>query len=143
MRTALSGGRPEGQPLPRGLPPRRIRTRGDNGPQGTVPSPAQPSPRVPPELQADCPLTGDEPPLPLVDQEVGDDRRVRRPQPTSRLIPPVQRLKLLAACRGGQQGLQFFLPLLERFRRGHPRPFRDADWFPLAPLTASWGACRA
>src|SRR5262249_25618899 len=62
--------------------------------------------------------------LPLVDEEVGDDRRPRRPQPPARRpVAGLQRLEFLAARRGGEQGLQLLLPLLEGFWLSHRHPF--------------------
>src|SRR5262249_28436329 len=66
---------------------------------------------------------GDEPLLALVDEEVGDDGRPRRPQfPARRLVPGLQLLKLRPARRGGEQGLQLLLPLLESFFLSHRHP---------------------
>src|SRR6266498_4726121 len=58
--------------------------------------------------------------LSLVDEEVGDDRPPPRPQPAARSpILGLQLFELLASRRGGEQGLQFRLSLLERFLPRH------------------------
>src|SRR5262245_38425440 len=64
-----------------------------------------------------------EAPVSFVDQEVGDDRRARRPQlPARRLIAGLQCPEFFPPFRRGKESLQFLLPLLERFDGGHPHP---------------------
>src|SRR5262245_57204315 len=58
--------------------------------------------------------------LPLVDEDVGDDRGLPRPQPAAgRSIPGLQCVQFLPARWGGEQGLKLLLPLLESFLRQH------------------------
>src|SRR5262245_5076064 len=80
--------------------------------RGPVPS------EVPPAGSA-----ADQPALPLVDQDEGDERRLPRPDLAGRGgIAGRQFLEFLPARGGGEQGLQLLLPLREALLRGHVRP---------------------
>src|SRR4051794_36996436 len=58
--------------------------------------------------------------LPLMDEDVGDDRGTPRSHPAARcLIPGLQFLEFLPTRRVRQQGLQFLLSLGEIFLRSH------------------------
>ena len=64
--------------------------------------------------------TANQAPLPLVDQDIGDDRRFRRFRlSTCFMIPGLQFLKFFPARWVSEQRPQFRLPLLESFRRRH------------------------
>src|SRR5205807_2032782 len=69
------------------------------------------------------PFTGspvDQAPLPLVDQEVGDDGRAWRPGPAAGvMIAGRQVLQVGPPLRGGEEGSEFVLPLPEGLRRLH------------------------
>src|SRR5262249_40575817 len=74
--------------------------------------------------QPPSPSTANQTLVPLVDQDVGDDRRSRWPQPVARFeIPGCQFVQFLPARGGSKEGSQFLLPLLERFLRGHSSSF--------------------
>src|SRR5438874_4490969 len=64
--------------------------------------------------------SANQPLLPLVDQDVGDDGRARRSElATRRMIPGRQFLEFLPARRGSEQRPQFLLSFLEAMLRSH------------------------
>ena len=66
-------------------------------------------------------LADDETQIPLMDQDVGDDRGVRRPPPAAfGVIARFQLLQLLLAGWRSEKRLQFHLPLLESLRKEPP-----------------------
>src|SRR5579864_3498290 len=70
--------------------------------------------------------------LPLVDQDVGDDRGPTRPHSAPRRgIARPQFLKRVAPRRGGEQALEFLFPLPEGLLRRHGSP------------RSRWRGCRA
>jgi hypothetical protein len=64
--------------------------------------------------------TADQTALPLVDQNVGDDRGLRRLHATAGFgVAIYQSLKSVSPGRGAEQGLEFLFPLSEGFLRNH------------------------
>src|SRR5690348_15195282 len=66
----------------------------------------------------------DQPPFPLVVQDVGDEGRALHPDPAAGgVVAGRQGLELLPPLHGPEEGLEFLLPLLKCFGRLHrPSP---------------------
>src|SRR5262249_34161328 len=65
-----------------------------------------------------------QPLAPLVDQQVGDERRLRRPHlAPGRSVLSLQGLEFLLPLLGREDGLQFLFPLLEGFLDNHGYSF--------------------
>src|SRR5262249_60583475 len=81
--------------------------------------------------------------FPLVDQDIGDDRRTGRPQPAARLtVAGLQFAKLLTARWGSEQGLQFLLALHERLAGSIGSPFPKSGHSTVGikwPGDGGWG----
>src|SRR5258707_7946378 len=75
----------------------------------------------------DLSLANNQPLLPLMDEDVGNDRGSRRPEPFARfVILRFEDPEFLSARRCGEQFLQFLFSLLKRFRRRHGNPLQAA-----------------
>jgi hypothetical protein len=73
----------------------------------------------------------DQPPPPLVDEDVGDDGRARRPRLAARCaIPGRQLVDFVPAHRRSEQRLQFLLPFGERLLRRHRPSFSNSRGSP-------------